>query len=89
MTFQRFYANNIKSNEQAGLVENEPVASEDDRNLRTILRIRKRIDKENPASLIEVENDKEVIFRPEGKNRSDKYSFSKGKQFLSEYLGYV
>ena len=89
MTFHCFYAISIKPNEQAGLVENEPVASEDDRNLRTILRIRKRIDKENPASLIEVENDKEVIFRPEGKNRSDKYSFSKGKQFLSEYLGYV
>ena len=77
--FSPFYVNRIKPNEQAGLVENEPVASEDDRNLRTILRIRRRIDKENPASLIEVENDKEVIFRPEGKNRSDKYSFSKGK----------
>ena len=61
------------------MVETKEIECEEDRNLRTILRIRKRFDKENPDSLIEVENDTEVIFRPEGKNRADKYTFSKGK----------
>ena len=65
---------------QGGLAEHEPHTTDPaDRNLKTILRIRARIDKENPASLIEVESGNEVIFRPEGRNRADKYSFSKGK----------
>ena len=50
-----------------------------DKTLKTILRIRPAISNIENDDLISVDSPTSVLVKPEGKNRVDKYSFTKGK----------
>ena len=58
-----------------------------DKTLKTILRIRPAISNIENDDLISVDSPTSVLVKPEGKNRVDKYSFTKGKHTQRIFIG--
>ena len=60
-----------------------------DKTLKTILRIRPAISNIENDDMISVDSPTSVLVKPEGKNRVDKYSFTKGKPTQIKILSYI